>query len=285
RLNYSSESDFEIELEEGEVGENVSSTLEDFNKAIKIGKYEFTVLPNPNFKRNPEEDYTEMSYLFKKTAHNSVINSLEKGIAVEPVGKQSEILNISYQGENKKKNEDIVNQLIKEFNQDGIRDKQLISQRTEEFVAERSRLLFEELDTVETGLVRFKQEGGIVTIESTAGQLFQKESESEKKRYETETQIELTKAFKQELEKGEAYNLLPANLGIESQGINSLTEEFNEAVFLRQELLISSTGENPSIRHIETKLEDIKSNILSSISSYIAELELSLESIRSRESQ
>src|SRR5699024_4422962 len=146
-------------------------------------------------------------------------------------------------------------------------------------------LVKQKIDKIKTELVRYKQEGGILTIESTAEQLFQKESESEKKRYETETQIELTKAFKQELEKGEAYNLLPANLGIESQGINSMTEEFNEAVFLRQELLISSTGENPYIRHIETKLEDIKSNILSSISSYIAELELSLESIRSRESQ
>lgn len=283
-LNFTSDTQFEIHLEEGEIEMQNASIKSGMNQMVQIGAYAFKVLPNPKYDDKSKALVGEQ-YLFMTVPEANAINSLQKQITIEPVGKQSEILKIGYEGSNKKKNEDIVNTLIRKFNMDGIRDKQLISQRTEEFVAERSRLLFKELDTVETRLVDYKKEGQIVSIESTAGQLFQKESESEKKRYEIATQLELTKAFKQELKKGEAYTLLPANLGIESSSINNLTEKYNETVFLRQERLVSSTPDNPAIIQIESKLNEIKSNILGSIGSYVKDLESSLKTIKTRESQ
>src|SRR5690625_3830027 len=62
RLNYKSETEFEISLEEGELKEEVYSVNSTFNTLIKMGGYEFVVLPNPAFRRGLEEEHTTFSY-------------------------------------------------------------------------------------------------------------------------------------------------------------------------------------------------------------------------------
>ncbi len=47
-----------------------------------------------------------------------------------PVGKQSDLLQLSLKGESATRSEKIINTLIDVFNQDGITDRQLVSKRT-----------------------------------------------------------------------------------------------------------------------------------------------------------
>ena len=50
-----------------------------------------------------------------------------------------------------------------------------------------------------------------------------------------------------ELKSQTEYDLLPANLGIESKTINELTAKYNELIIERNRLLMSSTEENPVV--------------------------------------
>lgn len=42
-------------------------------------------------------------------------------------------------------------------------------------------------------------------------------------------------------------SLLPANLGVESEAINKMTNDYNQLVLQRNNLLLNSSAENPLI--------------------------------------
>ncbi len=278
KINFSSKSEFVVGVYDGE-----ASVKGQLSQPISMVGYKFMVTLNPGYEGQYDEVIGQ-DYTFKHISQSAAIDQLLVNLKVTPVGEDSDILNLSYQGSTPPKSEDILNTLIKKFNQDGIRDKQLVSKRTKEFVEKRLKSLTKELDTVEMGLVDYKQSYGVVTLESTAQQLFGKEAATEQKRIELNAQIKLAAAFKDELINGKEYSLLPASLVLESQSISSLTEQYNEAVQMRYDLLNNgATPMNPQVLNLENTLDNIKSNIITSIGGYVNSLELSLQKYKKRE--
>ncbi|MDR6301827.1 GumC family protein [Mesonia maritima] len=253
------------------------------NEAVNVEGYTFEVILNEDYTGDYQKALQDEVFLIAFNAPEKVVNSLSRQIQISPVGEKSEILNISLKGQTPPKNEAILNRLTYQFNHDGIRDKQRISERTGEFIDERLKFLFKELDTVERGIVDYKQDNDFVDIEANATQLFTKEGQAEARRYELETQKAVAEDFSEVLKQGEEYTLLPANLGIENESVNTLTESYNESVLQREKLLISGTQQNPLILNLEEKLNRIKKNITRSVTAYINSLEISLRNIRQRE--
>lgn len=283
-INLSSSGLYKVELNK----ENLKITLEanektksfNYRDTIKIDSHQFFIEKiNPaNYKSD------RRNFLFRYASTESLINQLNNQIVVEPSGgDKSDILQLSITGPNEKRNEKIINSLVRQFNNDGIRDKRQISKRTEDFVEERILLLEEELDTVETGLVDFKTDNNLVSVQSDAEQLFGKESQAELGRLETNTQLLIATEFKNELIQSKDFELLPANIGIENVSVNNLTSEYNEVVSERNRLLVSSTEENPLIVNLNEKIKSLKSSIFSSVNAYLRSLEISIKNLENRE--
>ena len=68
-------------------------------------------------------------------------------------------INSNLANKNQEKSKDIVNCLIKVFNEDGIKDRQLAFKNTIEFVNDRFQYLVSELDSIENYKVNFKVNG------------------------------------------------------------------------------------------------------------------------------
>lgn len=259
-----------------------------FSKKFTVGKpmdvegYPLVLNFNPDY----NGDITQLkgsTFNFNFRSLSQAVSSLTSKVSVEPLGDRSEILDISMRGQNKAKNEAILNALIDQFNADGIDDNRLVAKRTEEFVIERLEFLVSELDTVESGLVSFKSENDIVEIENNATALFGKSSEAELRVFEISNQLSLTKNFKEELLRQDEYDLLPARIGITNDNINSFTQTYNEKILERDRLLISSTLENPTVKEAEKLIGQLRKNILNTINNYISSLEYSLKEVKRRE--
>jgi capsular exopolysaccharide synthesis family protein len=266
----------------------ISNPETKFSKSFTVGEpmsiegYPLVLNFNPDY----NGDITQLqdaTYNFNFRSSSQAVSSLTSRISVEPLGDRSEILDIAIKGQNKSKNEDILNALIDQFNADGIDDNRLVAKRTEEFVIERLEFLVSELDTVEGGLATFKSENDLVEIENNATALFGKSTEAELRVFEISNQLSLTKNFKEELLKQEEYDLLPARIGITNDNINSFTDTYNEKILERERLLISSTLENPTVKEAERLIGQLRKNILNTINNYISSLEYSLKEVRRRE--
>lgn len=275
-INFKSLEQFEI------TNSNTDETRTfDVGEPITVDRNSFTIDLNPDY-QGSFSDLTKVSYSFRFSSKFQAITSLTSQIQMEPIGK-SDVLNISINGPNRFKNEDILDTLVNQYNTDGVEDNRLIAKRTEEFVIERLKFLVRELDTVEGGIVDYKSKYNIFEINNSASQLLSKNSNTEQEIFEISSQLALTKSFKEELLNQEQYKLLPARIGITSDNINKFTDAYNEEILERERLLVSSTNENPKVKEINNLLNQLKNNILNTIDSYIKSLNIKLDELKQRE--
>ena len=66
-----------------------------------------------------------------------IVLNLKKSIKISPIGDNSDLLQLVLEGESFKSSEAILNNLMEVFNEDGISDRQLVSERTINFIDDR----------------------------------------------------------------------------------------------------------------------------------------------------
>lgn len=205
-------------------------------------------------------------------------SSLEIGL----VGEESDLLNLSMKGESKLLSERILNTLIDVFNKDGIKDRQLVSQRTLDFIDDRFFYLASELDSIEVGRKEFKEENNIVdlTLDSSLG--LEERSQSDDEVFKVERQIVIAEMLQETINGKNGDGLLPANIGLESGDINSIINEYNSAILERDKLIRSGGENNPTVKFTQSQINDAKSNISESLSAYLQQLNVIQGQLRNR---
>jgi capsular exopolysaccharide synthesis family protein len=239
------------------------------DKEYKFGQTNFDAsipfkleLKNNRFLKKGEGN----TYLISLKEKDKVSREISNNLVIDYVGNQSEILKISLNGNNINKINDVVNMLIQVFNQDGINDRQQVFKKTIEFVDERFKYLFNELDSIETVKADYKISNGISYVEADAGQLMKNNYESQAKVESAKAQIALSGLMIESINKSKGLDLLPSNIGIESNEVNGLVSNYNEIILKRNKLIASGGGENnPMVKDVTNQAFQIKNNIKASI--------------------
>ncbi|MEO8254729.1 MAG: polysaccharide biosynthesis tyrosine autokinase [Flavobacterium sp.] len=197
---------------------------------------------------------------------------LSDAFQINQEGVESDILSISLDGTDGQQSEIIINNLIKVFGEDGISDKQEVSRRTINFVDDRFVYLRRELDSIEIS----KKEYNLSFIQEDAGASIVAKTAKEEASYEIESQILLSQLLKETIDSQKAFELLPANIGIQNITINEFVEEYNKTVLEFQKLKTSAGSNNPSIQVLVSALTNQKNNIVNSVKGYKQQLETTL---------
>ncbi|EDP71473.1 tyrosine-protein kinase ptk [Flavobacteriales bacterium ALC-1] len=263
------------------INENTEKTFsfEDFSTLNKSHRLPFEVTLNS---KGLISDFGGRNYIIKFKPIKGVALGLKSKIKVEAIGELSDLLKLTIKGESKELSERILDTLMDVFDKDGIYDRQLISQRTIDFINKRFLLLAEDLDSVEISYQDFKQNNNLVDLATDAELGLQQRSESEGEVFEIESQLLLAKSLDSSLNDVDGSGLLPANIGIENAGINSLISDYNIAVINRDKLATSGGINNPSVKLAQNQVEDLKSNINRSLKTYISQLEVSRQQLENR---
>ncbi len=73
------------------------------------------------------------------------------------------------------------------------------------------------------------------------------------------------------------YNLLPADIGLSNNALNTMVEKYNEMAERteRQKLAVSVKEDHPSVKNLSERLEFGKKNILETVKVYKSQLAIS----------
>jgi tyrosine-protein kinase Etk/Wzc len=227
------------------------------------------------------EKYLKGQFTINRTPLPFVLDNLLNSINLVRTTKQSELLSLVLNGENKYKSEAIINAIIDEFNKDGVVDRQLISQRTIDFVNERFVYLISELDSIENNKQVFKKENDLSYLPEDAKETVSRKSINDSEYFSLETQIALAKLLEETLENDRTFELLPSNLDINNENINLLIADFNKTILERNKVLQSAGLQNPLVLSFSDKLIELKQNILYSIKVLQNQLFVSLNNVKS----
>ena len=208
-----------------------------------------------------------------------VMNYREK-LQIELNDKNSSLIQLSIDDAVKEKAQNILDQLVYEYNREAIEDKNLVARNTAEFINERLQIINHELDSVEIGKEDFKKENRLTDIEAESKMFIENASDFNIRQQEVGTQLELANTMIDYLKGDSRSDLLPANLGIEDESVNSSIADYNNLVLQRNRILSGSTKKNPIVVRLNNQIEQIRGNVLSSFKRLRSNLRVAQKELR-----
>lgn len=218
------------------------------------------------------------NYKVELLSINQTLSSLESSINVEIPQNKGYIMELSMIGAIPQKSEDILNEISKQYNIDGLNDKNLEALNTQEFIGNRLNIITNDLLGIENQKEGFKKNNQIADLEIQAQLSLQNASENTKQIINYTTQLDLANSlYAAASASGE--KLLPSNLGL-SAGTEKLISDYNDLLITRNKTLKQATNANPAVIEMNKEIASLKNLIRQNLSDSKANLSQSISNLQ-----
>ncbi|MCE3076565.1 GumC family protein [Chryseobacterium gwangjuense] len=251
-----------------------------FNKTISLPFATIMIGKNPTFIAPKKVNLSDV--FFNYSDFEEVVNGFQEALKVDLLDKEGTIISLSVDFENKEKAKDFLNGLVRQYNIYAVNDKNIESKKTKDFIDKRIALISNELGDVETQKEGYKASNNIVDLPSEARINLQLKEQSKAQILEIGTQLELNEILKNTLNKKGKGDVLPINIGLESEAAGKLIQEYNTLVLQRNKYLENATPDNPLVKEISTQIEEMKSSLSQSLQKNVTSLELARRKVESQ---
>jgi len=225
----------------------------------------------------------DQTLIIEKYPLNDAIAALRSNLTATAASKQGEIIDLNFVGVNKKRNEAVLNTVMQVMQDDQVVDKQLISKVSLTFINDRLEGLTKSIDTLSQKTIAYQMANGIFDPAAQTGNALANIVKGQEEAFSISIQLEIAKALLEKLQNQASYQLLPANIGIENESVNTLVDSYNQVVTQRNNLLISTTIKSPMVLQLSSQLDSAKAAIIKGVTRYIEGLETSLASYQKAE--
>ncbi|MBK1897732.1 GumC family protein [Chryseobacterium paridis] len=202
------------------------------------------------------------------------VKKLEKKIQVNLPDQKAMLMNISLVGTVSEKSEAILNEVTKQYNLDGLKDKNLQAQNTQEFIDKRLEVITRDLSGVENQKEDFQNRNRIVDLQAQAQLALQNTSDNTKALLLQQTQLDLLNSLQTEASKG-GNQIMPSNLGL-NPSLEQAISQYNTLLISRNKTLKQATMENPAVVEMNKEITSLKEIVRDNIRQQKATMEASI---------
>ena len=164
--------------------------------------------------------------------------------------------------------------------EDQVNDKRKISKVSIDFIDERLKGLTKSIDTISQNTIAYQMASGIFDPAAQTGNALTSIIKGQEEAFSIGIQLEIAKGLLEKLQLQEGYTLLPANVGIDNENVNSLVNSYNTVITQRNNLLMSTTVKSPVVLQLSSQLDNAKAAIVTGVNRYIEGLQTSLTSFQ-----
>lgn len=184
------------------------------------------------------------------------VKELEKRIKVDLPDQKALLMYISIIGAVPEKSEAILNEVTRQYNLDGLKDKNLQAQNTQEFIDKRLEVITRDLSGVENQKEDFQNRNRIVDLQAQAQLALQNTSDNTKALLQQQTQLDLLNSLETEASKSNV-QLMPSNLGLNAS-LEQAISQYNTLLINRNKTLKQATNENPAVIEMNKEISSLK---------------------------
>ena len=211
----------------------------------------------------------------------STVGLVQKALSIQPISKQSSILELSYIDELPDRAVNILNSLVSLYGTTTVDYKSRISANTLKFLDDRLRFVSEELSGVEKSLQSFKTTQGIVDLGAEGTLFLEQLKETDTKLGELDVQIDVLKQIEQYVTRRNNTNSpIPATLGTTDPVLTGLLNQLYQSEFELEKIRQISGNKNPQIEVYEGAIARLKPSILTSINNLKAGMQTSRQRLQ-----
>ncbi len=225
------------------------------------------------------------TFYIKINTLDDVAEHYKTTIGISPVGKGSNVVNLSLNDPSVTKAKAIINALVDEYNKESMLEKSKISNNTADFINKRIDLIATDLSEVDKKIERFKTGNKLTSITSESELYIQTNAQTEQELASSRTERNMINYMINQISDDSSFDRIPSNVGLSDGSVNSIASKYNELLDNRDRLLKSSNEKHPTIVNLDEQLRNIKSSLKESLKNSSKTVGLQIRSLEDRSSK
>lgn len=227
-------------------------------------KYGDFVIDKTNFYKQDKKLNMEIYF----AGYSGFTQSLMKELNIDIASKKANVINLEYEDELPYRGIDLLNSIIKHYNNYGIDEKNVTAERTALFLQQRIDLMDDNLKSIERLIEKYKEDNNLTDIETEAEIILDKSSDFKEQLIKAETQYTVISMIEDFLKAPEnRYAVVPMSLGIEEKSAVESLLAYNQLLMQRLKLLRSTNPGNPIIESMNEQVDATRLSVLVTIQS------------------
>ena len=197
--------------------------------------------------------------------YHHAAEDLAKNLSMSIASKRANVISMGINTSYPENGEDILNEVVRQYNDRGIEEKNLQAIKTRDFLNERLALLEGDLNAAESDIQNYKQSQGIVDVEVEAKYQTEKRATIEQSLINGEVQGEVLKMTAEFIKNPKnAYDLIPSP-SVENPGLLKAIQSYNEVVLRRMQLAANAKAGNVALRQLTDQIDAMRDNVYASV--------------------
>ncbi|RYY86658.1 MAG: capsular biosynthesis protein [Chitinophagaceae bacterium] len=216
---------------------------------------------NPHFRKAAEHPL-----FFRLQDPQNVAAGISKRLEVTAAGKLSSIVRLKLRDEVPERGEDILNTLIRDYNESSIDYKNTIARNTIAFVDDRLRIVQRELSTVERQIQGYKSRNNVTDL-SEQGKLYLRNvGDNDQRLAELNMKLAVLDQVERYVSSRDNSSIVaPSTLGVADPLLSSLLQKLYETQLERDRLGKTTAENHPSMLALNEQVESMRPSILDNI--------------------
>lgn len=234
---------------------------------------------------NDSSTYNAPIYV-ARIGYQKIVEDYVSNLSVTLSDEKSTVINLAFKDVCIQRAEDVLNTVVAVYNENWIKDKNQIAVSTSAFISDRLGVIEQELGNVDENISSYKSEHLLPDVQAAASMYMEQSTATNAQILGLNTQLSMARYIRNYLTNSTSKNqLLPANSGIESPGIEQQIANYNTAQLRRNDLVANSSERNPLVIDMDQSLEDMRRAIVTSIDNHITTLNTQIRSLQQSEQQ
>lgn len=214
------------------------------------------------------------------TGYHAAAEDLALDVTSEVGNKRTNVIELAYDTPNPDMGEDILAEILDQYNERGIHEQTIQAQKTAEFLNERIAILGSDLDTAETNIQHFKEANGIIDVYQETLYQTEKQAKVEEQLIAAEAELEVVRLTYDYISRPEnKYEVIPATLS--SNAVQEVISNYNELLVKRADMLTTVKEDNLALARLTERINTLRASIIATLNQTIAGMEANVRELKS----
>ncbi|NRA11367.1 MAG: polysaccharide biosynthesis tyrosine autokinase [Crocinitomicaceae bacterium] len=251
-----------------------------FGDTLTSNKFKFIIETTRFYKSNA----TSIKINVVIQTLENMISIMQSKLKIEPINDDVDILSLKLRGSVIERNNEFLDTLISVHTSQNIADQKQVYKGTTSFINDRLAVISGELSDVEVDGENYMIQHDFSDVLMSERSLYERTLVNEKKLVDYEIQLKLISYLSEFLENDDDTDkLLPTNLGLDDQSINSGVEKYNQIALERDRVLNHSSEKNPAVIKLRNDLDRIKISLSTSLKNLRATSNIAVQRLKDQE--
>jgi tyrosine-protein kinase Etk/Wzc len=256
-----------------------SSKSYQFGQQIKHSYGTFTIVQTAVKVVNP------IKILIKLQDDQQVASHYNHMLSVQPVNRNTSILQVMLVDAVPGKAELIINKLIDVYKKEAYEDKNAVAASTIKFLDNRLRYIASDLSNVEKNVEKYKSTNGLIDLNTQAGNYTEQASKYNDQLSEHTIQLDVLESIEKYLNSASNNNsTVPSTLGIDDEVLVGLINRFNELQLDKDRLARTTQPDNPLLQNVKDQLATLRTSILEDLRNVKSRLRITTNNLKTSSS-